>query len=61
MKMSKYQVEYTLEKWYRVTIEAESPEDARTKFWAGDYESEEQEFGSEIQDSVEITEQSTND
>lgn len=53
--MPTYEVQWTYEKWYRVSIEADDYEQAQTKFWEGDYENE-QVFGGEIQEGVEITE-----
>jgi hypothetical protein len=53
--MSKFRVEWTREQWFYVEIEADSPEQAKEKFWEGDYENE-QMFGSEIQDGVEAHE-----
>ena len=51
--MSSYEIKWTDELWYRVTIEAENADDALDKFSVGDYENEEM-FGTEVQDSVEI-------
>ena len=51
--MSSYEIKWTDELWYRVTIEAENADDALDKFSVGDYENEEM-FGAEMQDSVEI-------
>lgn len=53
--MPKYQIEWTHERWLRVSIEADSIEQAEQKFWEGDYENE-QEFGQEIQQDVDIKE-----
>jgi hypothetical protein len=50
-----YEVRWTLEKWYKVSIEADSPEQAEKKFHEGDYENE-QMYGAEVQDSVEVFE-----
>ena len=55
--MAHYVVDWTREVWYRSKIEADSLEEAREKFWSGDYDDEVDDiFGSEIQDSVEIRE-----
>jgi TolB-like protein len=55
--MAHYVVDWTREVWYRSKIEADSLEEAREKFWSGDYDDELDDiFGSEIQDSVEIRE-----
>lgn len=53
--MPKFQVEWTREQWFRVEIEATDEEVALAKFWEGDYENE-QMFGAEIQDGVEVSE-----
>lgn len=50
-----YKVSYTVELWNRVVIEADNEEQAREKFWAGDFDFDEvEEFGREIQDGVDI-------
>ena len=51
--MSKYKVSWTREQWFYVTIEASDKDVALAKFWEGDYENE-QMFGSEIQEGVDI-------
>jgi hypothetical protein len=51
--MSEYQVQWTREEWFKVTIEAENQEEAMDMFLAEDYEHE-QMYGSEIQNSIEI-------
>jgi hypothetical protein len=52
-----YTVSYTVEKWRRVVIEAESEEQAREKFWAGEFDFDEvEEFGTEVQDGVDVEE-----
>lgn len=53
--MARFRVEWTREQWFYVEIEAESPEQAKEKFWDGDYENE-QMFGSEIQEGVDVKE-----
>ena len=52
-----YKVSFTVERWGRVVIDADSEEQVREKFWAQefDYEKVEQ-FGMEVQDSVDIEE-----
>jgi hypothetical protein len=52
-----YKVSFTVERWGRVVIDADSEEQAREKFWAQefDYEKVEQ-FGMEVQDSVDVEE-----
>lgn len=55
--MPTYQVEWTREVWYRSQVEAETLEEARERFWAGDYDDDSDTiFGSEIQDSLEFRE-----
>ncbi len=51
--MSSYEIKWTDELWYRVVIEAENQDDALDKFAIGEYENEEM-FGTEIQDSLDI-------
>jgi hypothetical protein len=34
--MPKYKIDYTVEQWYYIVIEAESESDAREKFWRDD-------------------------
>jgi hypothetical protein len=51
--MPKYEVRWTLERWFKVEIEAENPEEAESKFWQGEYENE-QSFGTEIQEGIEV-------
>jgi hypothetical protein len=51
--MAKYEVSWTRELWLRVTIEADSLEQAEQKFWDGEFENEQQ-YGSEIQQDVDF-------
>lgn len=52
-----YEVRWTLEKWYKVAIEADSPEEAEEKFHNGSYDFDKEElYGAEVQDSVEVRE-----
>jgi hypothetical protein len=51
--MPKYEVHWTLERWFKVEIEADSQAEAEEKFWGGEYENE-QLFGTEIQDSINV-------
>jgi hypothetical protein len=51
--MAKYEVHWTLERWFKVEIEAESREAAEHKFWVGEYENE-QMFGTEIQEGITV-------
>lgn len=50
-----YEVRWTREQWFKVEIQADSPEEAQEKFWSGDYENE-QEYGAEIQEDIDIFE-----
>ena len=53
--MPKYRIEWTEEVWRRVTVEAESQEDALTRLIEGEFDDVEP-YGFETQDSVDITE-----
>jgi|TARA_R110000803_G_scaffold201849_1_gene266766 hypothetical protein len=52
--MALYKIDWTEEQWFRVDIEAENRDEAMAKFLEGEYENEEM-YGSETQDSVEIS------
>jgi len=57
--MPKYRIEYTIERWYRIDVEAESAERAREMFHNDeiDYQTHPtKDLGSELQDSVTIKE-----
>ena len=55
--MPTYKIDWTREVWYRSEIEAESFEEAREKFWIGDYDDDKDEiFGSEVQENIDIEE-----
>lgn len=55
--MPTYKIDWTREVWYRSEIEAETFEEAREKFWSGDYNDDKDEiFGSEIQENIDIEE-----
>ncbi len=55
--MGKFKIEWTEEVWYRMEVEADSYDDAREKFWAGEYNLDNgTQTGGECQDSVEIEE-----
>lgn len=54
--MANYKVEWTREQWFRVNIEANTEQEALAKFWEGDYENEQQ-YGSEIQEGVDVSEE----
>lgn len=50
-----YTVAWTEENWYKVRIEAESIEQAKELFWAGEFDpSGVKNTGTEIQDGVDI-------
>ena len=51
--MAQYEIKWTRELWLKVTIEAESEQQALSKFWDGEYENP-QLYGSEIQDDIDI-------
>jgi hypothetical protein len=53
--MAKYKISWTQEQWFHVEIEASDEDVALAKFWDGDYENE-QMFGSEIQERVDVEE-----
>ena len=53
--MARYKIEWTEEVWRRVTVEADSEEDALTRLIEGEFD-DVQPYGCETQDSVEITE-----
>ena len=53
--MPKYLISFTEEDWYNITIEADSYEDAKEKFWQGDFDYEDVvHTGTEIQESIDI-------
>lgn len=55
--MAKFVIEWTEESWNRVTIEADSIEQAREKFWEGDFDMDTcKEYGSEIQQNIDVSE-----
>lgn len=55
--MAKFKIEWTEEVWNQITVEADSEEDAREKFWSGELDFEVVNItGGEIQDSVDIVE-----
>lgn len=50
-----YVVSWSEETWLRVCITADTKEEAKEKFWAGQFDMEEaKNIGGEIQDSVEV-------
>ena len=55
--MSKYLISFTEEEWYNITIEANSFQEAKDKFWAQDFDLEDiVHTGTEIQESIDIEE-----
>ena len=55
--MAKYLISFTEEDWYNITIEADSLEAAKDKFWSQDYDFEDiRHTGTEIQESIDIEE-----
>lgn len=55
--MTTYKISYTLEKWHTCEVEATSIEEAREKFWSGDYDDmTERVTGYEIQDTIDVEE-----
>ena len=51
--MPKYEIEYTVERWYRITVEAKSEGQALEIFHEGDLDwSKAEEYGSELQDTI---------
>ena len=55
--MARFKIEWTEEVWNQITVEADSEDDAREKFWSGELDFEVVNItGGEIQDSVEIVE-----
>jgi hypothetical protein len=55
--MPKYEIQWTDELWYRLTVEAESEDDALDKFHSNKYDLGDADlFGSELQDSVYVEE-----
>jgi hypothetical protein len=55
--MPKYEIQWTDELWYRMTVEANSEDEALDTFHSGEYDLGNADlFGSELQDSVTIEE-----
>ena len=55
--MARFKIEWTEEVWYQLEVEADSEEQARELFWAGEYNLDEgTQTGGECQDSVIIEE-----
>jgi hypothetical protein len=55
--MANYLISFTEEEWYNITIEADSLQEAKEKFWAHDFDHEDIiHTGTEIQESIDIEE-----
>ena len=54
--MPKYRVKYVYENWYDLDIEAESEEQAREIFYAGEFETDPTPIGGQIQEVIDIEE-----
>ena len=55
--MAKFAIYYTLRVGYRVDIEAEDEQEARDKFWEGDFEENSVEHcGEDIEDGIFVEE-----
>ena len=55
--MANYLISFTEEEWYNVTIEADSLQEAKEKFWSHDQDHEDIiHTGTEIQESIDIEE-----
>ena len=55
--MPKFLISFTEEDWYNITIEADSLEEAKDKFWSHDFDLEDiVHTGTEIQESIDIEE-----
>ena len=55
--MASYLISFTEEEWYNISIEADSFEEAKEKFWSGDFDHEDIiHTGTEIQESIDIEE-----
>jgi hypothetical protein len=55
--MAKYLISFTEEDWYNITIEADSLEEAKDKFWSHDFDLEDiVHTGTEIQESIDVEE-----
>jgi hypothetical protein len=55
--MNTYKISYTIERWYEVKVEADTPEQAEEFFWLDKFDtSTDRLTGQEIQDSITIEE-----
>ena len=55
--MPKFLISFTEEDWYNITIEADSLEEAKDKFWSHDFDLEDiVHTGTEIQEDIDVEE-----
>jgi hypothetical protein len=55
--MAFFEISYTDELWNRAIVEAKNEEEAREKFWSGDFDKSKIKIvGGEIQESIDIEE-----
>ena len=55
--MAFFEISYTDESWKRAVVEAKNEEEARDKFWSGDFDTTKiRVVGGEIQESIDIDE-----
>jgi len=54
--MPKFELEWTEEAWYRMTIEAKDKQEAIDKWASGIESSQVEPYGHEIQDNIDVTE-----
>ena len=53
--MPRFLISFTEEDWYNITIEADSLEEAKDKFWSHDFDLEDiVHTGTEIQESIDV-------
>ena len=55
--MARFKIEWTEEVWYRQFVEADSVEEAREKFWNGEFDYAPRDVtGGEIQEGIDVEE-----
>jgi hypothetical protein len=55
--MARFKIEWTEEVWNRMFVEAESVDEAREKFWNGEFDYEVRDVtGGEIQEGIDVLE-----
>lgn len=60
--MAFFEISYTDESWKRAVVEANNEEEARDKFWSGDFDTTKIKIvGGEIQESIDIDELDTDE